>query len=384
MNKPAPERFSSPTPAQALEDVLIASILSTKANDQHRTGAIGKDELSPYTSPLKDLSSRYVAQSGAARVSELHAAAYALYFLPINFAKLCFLLRRSLLTPDQAPSKPLTILDFGCGPGTGALAALATLAYPLDITVLDKEDAMRDLALKLVSAYGAKLSQPEANRLAALKATSTLDTNSSYDLIIAANVFNELEPGAADSTVRALAKNLTETGTLLLLEPALPAPTRALMKMRNSLLASFPMLSPVFPCTHRAPCPMLKATKEDWCHGTLEGAGKDFEDFKLVTQLDELLGFNKHRVKYSASILKKGSTTPKGYRVITDAEKTHRGTEIALCGEDFFGTALLTKGAMSDDNRHLRRVRSYELVTISPKASATLPKGAVVGRIEEA
>jgi ribosomal protein RSM22 (predicted rRNA methylase) len=383
MDKPAPERFSSPTPAQALEDVLIDCLLSAKAKEQHRSGAIGKDELLPFTSQIKELSSRYVGQRGAEAMNEKAAAAYALYFLPINFAKLCFLLRRSQLSLLSEAARPLRVLDFGCGPGTGSLAALATLKGPLEITLLDREDSMRSLASRLVSAYAVKLEGVPPTRATTLKSTSAFQEGVPYDLIIAANVLNELDPNVADRTLNQLASALSETGTLLLLEPALPAPTRALMKMRDRLLESFSSLSPAFPCTHRSACPMLKASKDDWCHGTLEGAGKDFEDFKLVSQLDELLGFNKHRVKYAASILRKACASPEGYRVITDAEKTHRGTEIILCGKDFYGQALLTKGAMSDENRHLRRVRSYELVQISPNASATLPKGCSVSRLQE-
>jgi len=371
-----------PTPTQMLETVLVDTLLSAKAAAQHRQGSIGRDELEPFAEAIKELSGRYVGQQGALSVNDQQAAAYALYYLPINFSKLCFLLRRIPATTRIEDSPPLRILDYGSGPGTGALAALATLRGTMDITVLDREASMRSLADRLVFSYATNALSLIPGKLIKVTPANKLGT-ATYDLIIAANVLNELPASAALPLAKRLIQSLSPTGTLVLLEPALPQPTRALMKVRDELLSEFPALNLLFPCTHREPCPMLRQSKDDWCHGTLEGAGKDFEHLKLVSQLDALLRFNKHRIKYSAMLLSASSPSPEGYRAITDAEKTHRGSEIVLCGRDFFGNALLTKGATNDGNRHLRRVGSYELLRINPKASATLAKGTVIERVEE-
>ena len=117
---------------------------------------------------------------------------------------------------------------------------------------------------------------------------------------------------------------------------------------------------------------MLVSSETDWCHGSLEGAGKDFDSSKLVGQFDELLGYNKHRVKYSALILQASGSTPSGYRVMRDAEVTRRGIEVLLCGHDFYGTSILSKKLVRDSNRALRKARQFDRILIDPPATAEL------------
>ena len=56
----------------------------------------------------------------------VHASAYLSYFLPVNLSKVQVLLDELLENNgmDEASDRPMTVLDLGCGPGTGALALL--------------------------------------------------------------------------------------------------------------------------------------------------------------------------------------------------------------------------------------------------------------------
>ena len=55
-----------------------------------------------------------------------HASAYLSYFLPVNLSKVQVLLDELLENNgmDEVSDRPMTVLDLGCGPGTGALALL--------------------------------------------------------------------------------------------------------------------------------------------------------------------------------------------------------------------------------------------------------------------
>ena len=100
---------------------------------------------------------------------------------------------------------------------------------------------------------------------------------------------------------------------------------------------------------------MLASSESDWCHGTLNWLRP-----KLITQLDHLLGFNKHRIKYSSFLFRRESEPLGGFRVITPAEKGPRGREVTLCGEGFFGAARIGKGHRSALNRPLEKAETYD------------------------
>lgn len=219
---------------------------------------------------------------------------------------------------------------------------------------------------------GSQLPLPEINTYPEIPEASA------YDLIICANSLNEIERNS-EATVLKLLERLTERGTILILEPGLRETTRRLMRVRD--LVRGKGLSIIFPCTRQDPCPMLRASESDWCHGTLLGTAGSLRGSALVPLVDELTGFNKHRLKYSVVICSKLPITLDGIRVLRTPEKSKRGLVVPVCGPGIFGDLVLPKRARNDNNRALDRAGWYERITISPLPEGmSLSKESVVTR----
>jgi hypothetical protein len=167
-----------------------------------------------------------------------------------------------------------------------------------------------------------------------------------FDLVVASNALAELSSSDRASVRRTLAERVAPGGYLLIIEPGQKAHTRRLMSERDALLSEFKDLAPLYPCLRRDSCPMLSANDDDWCHAALT-----FNRGPLARQLDDLLGFNKHRIKFSAFIFQKAAATSTGYRILTPPEKGQRGIQALVCGADFYGTVRLSKTNRTDKNR---------------------------------
>ena len=171
---------------------------------------------------------RALAQPGTYRGARL--GAYLLWWWPQTYARTQAALR--LFSPPQQPR----ILDVGAGPGPAALAALDLLGG--SAVCFDASEP----ALAEARALGV---QETARELPA----------GPFDLTLAANVLSELPDPA--SLVRKL------TGVVVLIEPALRETGRALLTLRDALLASGEFRA-IAPCFTQQPCPAL-ANARDWC-----------------------------------------------------------------------------------------------------------------------
>src|SRR5947199_4265979 len=122
--------------------------------------------------------------SGGIR-SETDALAYALARMPATYAAVTASLNAlGEIRPDFAPT---SLLDVGAGPGTASWAAAETFSSLQDFTLLDANDALRKLALDLVS---------DSFRLRAVKyeqgeARQALARAEAADLVVASYVIGE-------------------------------------------------------------------------------------------------------------------------------------------------------------------------------------------------
>jgi ribosomal protein RSM22 (predicted rRNA methylase) len=217
--------------------------------------------------------------SGAIR-TETDALAYALARMPATYAAITASLNALCeIRPDFLPK---TLLDIGAGPGTASWAAAETFSSLAEFTLLDSNDALRKLALDLVS---------ESFRLRELnyergEARSPLAKAQSADLVIASYVIGEIS--AAEQS--ALAEPMWEkTGdTLLVVEPGTPAGYARIIALRERLIALGAHVAA--PCPHDGKCPLAAP---DWCHFTqrlqrsrahkqVKGAELPFEDEKFA------------------------------------------------------------------------------------------------------
>lgn len=331
----------------ALEQLLVGALLSPEAQAQYERGAIAHETLKPLAEAVRRLSERYLSRHEIPPLSPAEATAYALYYTPVNGAKIRHLLMRSCAdTPT-----PARILDYGCGPGTASLVASYLFDAPT-ITAIDNAPAMRELATRLL-------------RARALETPLTWEVSTTFvgqfDLIIAANMLNELPLTEGIALLTTLVDALAPGGRLLTLEPALLETTRAHMGLRDAVLKRFPDLAVVFPCTHREPCPMLQQDCDEWCHAPLP-----WHTPQLVRQIDTLTGFNKHRPKYSAFVFSRGAAPPPGIRILRAAEKSPKGVTALVCGPSVYGPLTLLKRHKNDENRLFQKVEAFDRITIDP------------------
>jgi SAM-dependent methyltransferase len=230
---------------------------------------------------------------------------YVHYYLPVNAEKVARVLRE--LDVYAPPKKKPRVLDFGCGPGTAAIAAL--LHGPVeDLCLVDVVDEALDDARFFCRELGV---EPR---------TMHEVPDEKFDLILAANVFSEqLAP---------LEDRLTDEGHLVVIEPALKEATRRLMKWRDDAVArGFRIAAP---CIGTAKCPMLE--RDDlWCHQDVSWprpAG--------VAEIDRRVGLTKETLKYSYAVLtRKGGTLADlsgDVRIVSNVHKEKGKAWAWLCG----------------------------------------------------
>jgi SAM-dependent methyltransferase len=357
-------------PLNLIEQHLVRNILSSTAQSQYQTGHVATRELTPYIDSIRTISEQYVHHSVGTLLEspirkERDALAYALYYSPINAAKMLHLLPKLELS-----SQRLSVLDVGCGPGTIALALLASLPNAIDFTCIESSYEMRSVATKLIRCWGSNHSLHSLSTKASL---SELADDSTFDLVVAANVLAELSESDTTQYANLLARRVARGGHLVLIEPGQLAHTRRAMQIRDHLREHHPVLTPIFPCLRTDPCPMLQASQSDWCHGSLE-----WQQPSLHRQFDKLLGFNKHRIKFSSFIFKHGAEPLPGMRVLTPPEKTPRGVSGLVCGSELYGTVLISKRNRGEATRAFEKARVFDRLIFDPPCIDEAPDSLVV------
>ncbi len=232
--------------------------------------------------------------------------AYVHYYLTVNAEKVGRVLRElDLYSPK---GKPPRVLDFGCGPGTAAIATL--LHRPVaDLCLVDVVDEALDDARYFCRALGV---EP--------RTMHEIPHLEKFDLILAANVYSEhLAP---------LEERLADDGHLLVIEPALKTSTQKLMKWRDDAVArGFKVAAP---CLGQTKCPMLE--RDDlWCHQDVS-----WPRTGPVAEIDRRLGLNKESLKYSYVVLTKTGRTladlQGDVRVVSNLHKEKGKAWAWVCG----------------------------------------------------
>jgi ribosomal protein RSM22 (predicted rRNA methylase) len=283
-----------------------------------------------------------------------HASAYLSYFLPVNLSKIQVLLDE--LPEDGAMKtvdRPMSILDLGCGPGTGALAMLDWLwhrsperAASVSVLVADTSRAplrdterLWDVYCREVGISREGLRCVEGNLEHPLKGDlgKQMARGGPYDLMIMANCLNELFPASIDApteratVVAQLLPFLAPDGTIMIVEPALRHTARALHHMRNHLLKQG-LCTVYSPCLHEGACPALDHP-DDWCHEE-----RPWETPPAIAAIDREVGFIKDALKFSYLLLRTDGRTiamrsPQTFRVVSELRELKGDTRAWLCNE---------------------------------------------------
>jgi ribosomal protein RSM22 (predicted rRNA methylase) len=217
--------------------------------------------------------------SGVIR-SENDALAYALARMPATYAAVTASLNALVeIRPDFAPA---SLLDVGAGPGTATWAAAEAFPSRQRFALLDANDALRALALGLVtdSFRLRDVSYERGEARAALIKAGTAD------LVVASYMIGEI----GDGERRALAELMwaKTKDTLLVVEPGTPAGYARIIALREHLIALGAHVAA--PCPHDGKCPL---EPPDWCHFTqrlqrsrahkqVKGAELPYEDEKFA------------------------------------------------------------------------------------------------------
>jgi ribosomal protein RSM22 (predicted rRNA methylase) len=212
--------------------------------------------------------------------SEADALAYALARMPATYAAGIASLNALLdIRPDFAPK---SLLDVGAGPGTATWAAAEAFPSLQSFTLLDANDALRKLALDLLS----KSDRSSHINYEHGDARALVARADAADLVVASYVIGEM--GETERTSLASLMWEKTRDTLLVVEPGTQAGYARIIALRQQLIAAGAHVAA--PCPHDGTCPLAPP---DWCHFTqrlarsrahkqVKGAEVPFEDEKFA------------------------------------------------------------------------------------------------------
>lgn len=247
------------------------------------TGA--REDIRELAAAVQAVSQAYTRERHAIDQNATGEAAYRArrrFYLPRDGAKVV----KPLVELHQAGALPTAprwrVLDLGAGLGSTSLGAAATLLRLPDTSVRElvvdaverDAGALRHFTRIAAGAEAAGLPRVTVRPLAVDLRKHVAE--GPYDLILAGLVLNELlaeAPEQAAARLAGLVAQLAPGGSLIVLEPALREPTRALHQTRDALRAH-PGVALFGPCVHHAACPMLAGPK-DWCHEDVDATLPD-------------------------------------------------------------------------------------------------------------
>ena len=301
------------TISPVLEKLLLYSAgLKTPVNARSRAVKLLSEQV-------KNISDEYLKSAGSIRGDLLQSRqlrkAYISYYLPVNLVKIHPVLDELFSHPDIKgfATPDVSILDLGCGPGTFLLGVLEYLAghhnlfsrdmQTIELWGIDQVDENTAAAKELISRYLAAQKYPSSStwkfQFRAGSITSAdfphplLPKDRHYDLMIAGNVFTEIDPGSFPELAPVLENLLSPHGTLILIDPGTRASSRRLIELRDVLL-EHTALNLYAPCLERGLCPSLDNPR-DWCHQKLSWSPPE-----IVQAIDQQSGFTKKKgIQYS-------------------------------------------------------------------------------------
>jgi SAM-dependent methyltransferase len=284
--------------------------------------------------------------------------AYLLFYWPVSYLQ-----ARGVLS--ELPRRSRSVLDLGSGPAPVAFAALD--AGAAEVLAADRSKRALAVAGKLAAVAGEPIATRDwdPDRRGEL---SGLSRGRSFDLVTMGHVLNELFQGEQAATrrtalvVEALGL-VAPGGSLVIVEPALRDTSRALLEVRDLLVARGVAVRA--PCLFRGACPAL-VRPTDWCH-----AERPIDLPPLVEEIGRRAGLRKESVKMSYLVLApKGETwrePPAGrvFRIVSEPLPSKGRLRYMGCGpEGRMGLALQEKD-VTPRNRAFEKLLRGDVVEIT-------------------
>lgn len=295
--------------------------------------------------------------------------AYLLFYWPVSYLQ-----ARGVLS--ELPRPPRSVLDLGSGPGPLALAALDVGAT--EVTAADRSAQALASARALAGKAGVKLSTKVWEPKGDPQRGGTLAGVASgrrFDVVTFGHVLNELfapagadaDPAACDARRAALIEEaaalLQPGGSVVVIEPALRDTSRALLRVRDLLVAKGYAVRA--PCLFRGACPAL-LKESDWCH-----AERPVEPPPLVAEIGKAAGLRREAVKMSYLVLSPPGEAwvepPPGrvFRIVSEPLPSKGRLRYMACGpEGRMGLALQEKH-VGERNRRFERLLRGDVVEIT-------------------
>ncbi len=191
-------------------------------------------------------------------------SAYTLLYLPTNWPKLSFILSQLKKTVLE-DLKDAHFIDFGCGPGTYALAWSQALATQ-SILLVDNTAAMLEQAKKLALHFRSEIPVATYNEVP--------PRPSGKVVLFFGHSINELGEVRAGEIVARL-----DPDYVFFIEPGTPQFFTEARAFRHAMLERG--MSIAYPCPPGENCP------SDWCHQVWRGThGADVERLCQLAQID--------------------------------------------------------------------------------------------------
>ena len=273
----------------------------------------------------RNISERYRNESGHGKrllTEDVEALSYAVVRMPATYGAVSTALTHTL---DCFDAPIATVLDVGAGTGAATWAVREVLEGPLDITCLEREDAMIRLGSGLM-AEDAALSQVRWVR----HDLAVAPVSPKADLVITSYALNEL----SEDTRAEVLRNLWDCAEklLVIIEPGTPVGFAQLREARETLIAKGGHV--VAPCVHQGECPL---PADDWCqftarvarsrlHKLLKGGDVPYED-----------------EKFSYLAMAKEQAHPAECRILRHPQKESGRIALRLCMQEGIQDKAVTK-----------------------------------------
>lgn len=224
---------------------------------------------------------------------------------------------KKIFTPGK---EEVVITDFGAGPLSATIGFLLAADYwqidlskvKITIMAVERSGVMLNAGYEMLKqGFGDRVDISMTNNSSSVKIPKL------SDVILAANVFNELPIKHRVTTMESLWKGLAKNGFMLILEPGQDIHSKNLGSMRNLFLQNnFKETIVLAPCRQMVHCPLNSETsRNDWCWFSHR-----WQMPEVMMTIDKISGLEHRQLNYSYLLLCKSKPSkPKGgWLVLSD------------------------------------------------------------------